>query len=71
MDYRRDDKNDPLHSNDESSHTDKPELIEHQEQKLLDQPVSQEAGRKETASALEMEQKETAVKKEKNGEPHG
>ncbi|MCY8506712.1 S1C family serine protease [Bacillus atrophaeus] len=65
MDYRRDDKNDPLHSNDESSHTDKPELIEHQEQKLLDQPVSQEAGRKETASALEMEQKETAEKKEK------
>ncbi|WNV79087.1 S1C family serine protease [Bacillus atrophaeus] len=65
MDYRRDDKNDPLHSNDEPSHTDKPELIEHQEQKLLDQPVSQEAGRKETASALEMEQKETAVKKEK------
>ncbi|MCY8908081.1 S1C family serine protease [Bacillus atrophaeus] len=65
MDYRRDDKNDHLHSNDEPSHTDKPELIEHQEQKLLDQPVSQEAGRKETASALEMEQKETAVKKEK------
>ncbi|MGZ9792077.1 S1C family serine protease [Bacillus atrophaeus] len=65
MDYRRDDKNDPLHSNDEPSLTDKPELIEHQEQKLLDQPVSQEAGRKETASALEMEQKETAVKKEK------
>ncbi|MCY8857664.1 S1C family serine protease [Bacillus atrophaeus] len=65
MDYRRDDKSDPLHSNDEPSHTDKPELIEHQEQKLLDQPISQEAGRKETASALEMEQKETAVKKEK------
>ncbi|MCG8397121.1 S1C family serine protease [Bacillus atrophaeus] len=65
MDYKRDDKNEPLRSNDEPSHTDKPELVEHQEQKLLDQPVSQEAGHKETAAALEMEQKETAVKKEK------
>ncbi|MFS0664738.1 trypsin-like peptidase domain-containing protein [Bacillus mojavensis] len=68
MDYRRDDQNGEQHtepSHTENMNTDNRKLIEHPEQKLLDQPHSYEAGRKETASALEMEKKETAVKKEK------
>lgn len=63
MDYRRDDQNGEQHT--EPSHTENQKLIEHPEQELLDQPHSDEAGRKETVSALEMEKKETAVKKEK------
>ncbi|MCY7842887.1 serine protease, partial [Bacillus spizizenii] len=68
MDYRRDDQNDQHQT--ESSHTEHQNTnnrqpIEHTEQKLLDAPVSYEAGKHETASALEMEKTETAVKKEK------
>lgn len=69
MDYRRDDQNGEQHS--EPSHTENRKLIEHPEQELLDPLHSDEAGRKETASALEMEKKETAVKKRRSGEPHG
>ncbi|MCY7783652.1 MULTISPECIES: serine protease Do-like protein HtrB [unclassified Bacillus (in: firmicutes)] len=68
MDYRRDDQNDQHQT--ESSHTEHQnsenrKLIEHPEQELLDAPVSYGTGRQETASAIEMEKKETAVKKEK------
>ncbi len=56
MDYRRDDQNDQPQA--ESSHTEHQNtenrrLIEHSEQKLLDAPVSYEAGKQETTSALE------------------
>nr|CAB07968.1 YirE [Bacillus subtilis] len=68
MDYRRDGQNDqhqtePSHT--EQQNTENQKLIGHSEQELLDAPVSYEAGRQETASALEMEKQETAVKKEK------
>lgn len=74
MDYRRDGQNDqhqtePSHT--EQQNTENQKLIGHSEQELLDAPVSYEAGRQETASALEMEKRETAVKKKRNGEPHG
>nr|WGD87992.1 serine protease Do-like protein HtrB [Bacillus subtilis] len=68
MDYRRDGQNDqhqtePSHTEQQNKENQK--LIGHSEQELLDAPVSYEAGRQETASALEMEKQETAVKKEK------
>ncbi|MCY9374119.1 S1C family serine protease [Bacillus spizizenii] len=68
MDYRRDDQNDQHQtgsSQTEHQNTENRQPIEHPEQELLDAPVSYGTGRQETASAIEMEKKETAVKKEK------
>lgn len=68
MDYRRDDQNDQYQtgsSHTEHQNTENRQPIEHPEQELLDAPVSYGTGRQETASAIEMEKKETAVKKEK------